>query len=216
MSRTISTTKTVYKFNELDDGAKQNALEDYALNGLDYDWWDCQEERLKEDMEEIGITVDKMYFSGFYTQGSGACFEGHVDDWPKFLWETGLWQQYLRCFANADELGRMEWTTCGNCPHENSLEFNDWELVMRTVHQDQDWTQAEGGIAQETFNDYTEKQFRQELEDLPGEVEQIVKDTCHQLYKDLQEDWEYLTSMEAFEETCEANDWEFEEDGSLA
>jgi hypothetical protein len=53
------------------------------------DWWDGVYDCFKTDMADIGIDVDRMYFSGFYSQGDGACFEGSVDDWPKFLESLG-------------------------------------------------------------------------------------------------------------------------------
>lgn len=219
MSRTIDITKTVYKFSELDDGAKQNALEDYVLNGIDYDWWDCIEERLKESMEELGIHVEKMYFSGFSSQGDGACFEGQVDDWAKFLWRTGLWKQYPRCFANAEELGFLTWKCRGRYTHENSLEFDDCSMLT-AIHPCIDRinyaeTDEEAEVAQIVFNSFTDLEFSYELEDLREEVIEFVREKSRETYRSLRDDYDYLTSLEAFAEACDANEWEFDSEGNL-
>lgn len=59
------------------------------------EWWDGVYEQFVESCTEKGIRVDthdvqtvggktiakpSVYFSGFWSQGDGACFEGRVDD----------------------------------------------------------------------------------------------------------------------------------------
>ncbi len=39
------------------------------------DWYESVYEHFKEMMSVIGIRVDKVYFSGFWSQGDGACFD---------------------------------------------------------------------------------------------------------------------------------------------
>lgn len=57
---------------------KDELIEKYRYMNVDggYDWWESIEEDLRSDMDAIGFTVDKMYFSGFWSQGDGACFTG--------------------------------------------------------------------------------------------------------------------------------------------
>ena len=59
------------------------------------DWWDCTYSDFKERMTAIGIEVDRMYFSGFWSQGDGACFEGSVSDWRLFLPTVGITNDVL-------------------------------------------------------------------------------------------------------------------------
>ena len=74
MSQIIQTE--VFTFAELSDEAKEKAREWYREGGLDYDWWDCTYEDAKQCAKILGIEIDNIYFSGFWSQGAGACFEG--------------------------------------------------------------------------------------------------------------------------------------------
>ena len=87
MSRVIE--KTVYKFSELSERAKQRAREAYTGGGyLDYEWWDCTFEDAVTCAELLGIKIDvdggqkrsatrpMIYFSVGGSQGDGASFSG--------------------------------------------------------------------------------------------------------------------------------------------
>ena len=68
----------VFKYGELSESAQQKAREWY-IEGMDYDWWDSVYEMAIEDGKEKGFYIDKIYFSGFYSQGDGASWIGQVD-----------------------------------------------------------------------------------------------------------------------------------------
>lgn len=51
MPRIIKTT--VYKYDELSEQAKENALEQFAFINVDYDWW----ESTYEDAENVGLKI---------------------------------------------------------------------------------------------------------------------------------------------------------------
>lgn len=76
MPRQQVTERTVYSFCELDDQAKERAREWYRQGALDYQWWDGVYDDFKRVAPLVGVTVDGMYFTGFWSQGDGACFEG--------------------------------------------------------------------------------------------------------------------------------------------
>jgi hypothetical protein len=75
--KTITVNTDVYQFAELSEDAKQKAIEWYREGNYDFD---SNREFIIEDAKEcgklIGIDIDNIYFSGFYSQGDGACFEG--------------------------------------------------------------------------------------------------------------------------------------------
>jgi hypothetical protein len=50
------------------------------INVEHVEWWDSEYDCFKQDMAEVGIEVDNIYFSGFWSQGDGACFEGKIDN----------------------------------------------------------------------------------------------------------------------------------------
>ena len=67
-----------FKYQDLDEPAKQKAR-DWYLNGLDYDWWDSVYGMAIEDGYELGFIITDINFSGFCSQGDGACWVGQVD-----------------------------------------------------------------------------------------------------------------------------------------
>lgn len=72
--RTIKTT--VYTFDELSDEAKQSAIDNNRDINIDYEWWDYIYNDTIEIGKILGIDITNIYFSGFSSQGDGACFEG--------------------------------------------------------------------------------------------------------------------------------------------
>ena len=74
--RTETQTIEIYTYTELSEKAKEKALQDYIAS-IVYDWWDPIYEDVMTIASLMGITIDKIAFSGFYSQGDGARFTGH-------------------------------------------------------------------------------------------------------------------------------------------
>ena len=71
-----------YKFDELDNTAKEKAIEDYRNdnpNLSNSDWHKDIQEDIKAVALTLGIEIDHIYFSGFWSQGDGACFVGRYE-----------------------------------------------------------------------------------------------------------------------------------------
>ena len=81
----------VYKYDELSERAQQKAREWYLEGGLDYPWWDYSYEDFARVAEILGIDLSQkpiplmngkyryepeIYFTDFYSQGSGSSFVG--------------------------------------------------------------------------------------------------------------------------------------------
>ena len=69
----------VYKFNELSDKAKEYARDKYREN---FDFSLCSDyvfEECKELFKLLGVSVDRFYYSGFSSQGDGACLPVQKD-----------------------------------------------------------------------------------------------------------------------------------------
>lgn len=82
--RTIRTK--VYQFSELSKKAKEKALEVCRDINTKYDdWHDPIIEGAKEYLEASGFNEPKIYYSGFWSQGDGACFTCESIDFNKFL-----------------------------------------------------------------------------------------------------------------------------------
>lgn len=74
--RTITTETKVYAWSELSESAKDYAREQYREHNLEYQWWDSTYDDAKTIGALFGLRIDNIYFSGFWSQGDGACFEG--------------------------------------------------------------------------------------------------------------------------------------------
>jgi len=66
----------VYEYDELTKEAQEKVLEKLWDLNVDYDWWECVYEDATIIGKLMGIDISKIYFSGFSSQGDGACFEG--------------------------------------------------------------------------------------------------------------------------------------------
>lgn len=94
MTETETEEKTEFKFSELSDKAKQTARDAwrYSPHYLHDNWWDSAYDKAVEVAKMLGITIEEnerptripgvstreigISFSGFYSQGDGACFIG--------------------------------------------------------------------------------------------------------------------------------------------
>lgn len=70
-------TVETFEFNELTDEAKEVARAWWREGALDYDWYDFIFEDATTVGKCMGIDVENILFTGFNSQGDGACFEGH-------------------------------------------------------------------------------------------------------------------------------------------
>jgi hypothetical protein len=71
----LETVKT-FEFDELSSEVQQQLIDDSRDSNVDYDWWDYTYDDFREACKLMGFTIDKIYFSGFSSQGDGACFTG--------------------------------------------------------------------------------------------------------------------------------------------
>lgn len=75
------------RWTALSESRQDELLKEYRDINIDYDarWWQGVKDQICEEMNEIGICVTQLYFSGFWSQGDGAAIEGYVDNWHKVL-----------------------------------------------------------------------------------------------------------------------------------
>lgn len=81
--RTVRTK--VYKFSELSKSAKEKAVEKLYDINTDSEWWDLTVDDETGKLIEQGFNDAKIMFSGFSSQGDGACFTCSSIDFDKFL-----------------------------------------------------------------------------------------------------------------------------------
>lgn len=77
--RTITEITEVYKFDELPEEVKTKALALYRNINVEHDWYDYTIEEFKTKLDSLGFINSKVYFTGFWSQGDGACFDAEID-----------------------------------------------------------------------------------------------------------------------------------------
>lgn len=64
------------KYDDLSPEARDHAFNYWRNQPLCDDWFDSVYDGFREDLALLGIEVDEMYFTGFWSQGDGASFSG--------------------------------------------------------------------------------------------------------------------------------------------
>lgn len=211
MPKTIKTM--VYSFDELDDDAKENARQ----------WWregigdDFHADTILEDAERVakilGIefnqkTVNlygggtrqesKIYWSGFASQGDGACFEG------SYSFAKGS-QKAIREYAPqdtvlhdiADSLAKVQrpffYALSASCSHRGHYYHSGCMSVSVDVDTNITW------------------------QDITDNAESTIIDAMREfadwIYDQLRKEYEYQMSDECIDETIIANEYTFTKKG---
>lgn len=192
------------RFEALSEGDKQSILDRHRDINVEHDWWDCVYSDFTEDMKAVGIAVTRMYFSGFWSQGDGACFEGRVDDWRLFLKSLGYTDELMvQHFADHASFSVSH---SGRYHHENCTRF-DAEFYLPDQYVDEEHFLEYYGFGEELRDAaliaVLSKFDGRTLED---EFTEAFKGHMRDLYRRLENEYEYLTSDEAVLEALHAND----------
>ena len=175
------------KWSSLDSGQRELLLNEYRyVNTCDPYWSDSVGECFGEDMRKIGVHYGRMYYSGFSSQGDGACFAGNIDDWEKFLAAVGR-PELIGQSKHLDLV--FKWTHSGRYCHEHSINFDENALWIDNPFSDQTdllryiaWqnTQPNGGPFHALADDFRK----------------FLRSKMRELYHRLEEEYDYLTSDE--------------------
>ena len=188
MSQTITKTYEIFKFDELSEKAKDQAISQMSDINVDVDWWDYDGHTAfsSDEMKKYHLTIEEagdllefkhMYFDidrGSYIQFADCSFANDKQA-RKFLGITPrLWNMIDVSFNDAGR-GSNTRLEIEQCDYDSNLTEHDEMLIER---------------AKERFND--------KMED------------C---LSNLRKQYDYLTGREAIEETIEANEYTFDENG---
>ena len=205
--KTITIIKEVYSFNELGEDAKEKAMNEYRENALDYEWYDCSYEGAKEIGALIGINIDKIYFSGFFSQGDGACFEGHYE-----YKKGGL--KAIKAYAPLD-------TTLHAIARDLQIvQKRNFYKLSAKVKQSGHYMHERCTAVQvykdyEYFFDTDDSCARGSTHDGAGVVE-ALRDFMQWIYSQLEKEHDYLQSDASVTEMILENEYEFTIEGELA
>lgn len=195
----IEETK-IFKYSELSDTAKEKAREWWIghVYTSPSDW-----EHVYDDAKHIaklfGLEISDISYSGFWSQGDGACFEGsyrYVKDSVKNVkayapQDTEL-HEIVSALAKAQK--KHFYKLKASCKHRGH--YNHSGCMQVDVY-------------------HTDDEYR-DIGDTEKDVRDLLRSFADWIYEQLEKDYEYQTSDENAEECILANEYEFLEDGSRA
>lgn len=183
-------------FNELSEEAQQVAIENNRNILVHDNWYEFTVDQFKEGKKENGFFVDNIQFSGFYSQGDGAMFEGSF--LLNYESELNLILEYVKDkkISNLIKSGKISFEIgfnhYGHYSHEKSYKY-DYEII--------------GADYGSNIYEYLYK--------LVDSVRQDYESNCKDLYKTLRKEYEYLCSDEQIKEYLIENDYCFDINGKF-
>lgn len=189
--------RTVYRFDELCDVAKERAREWYRSGNLDYDWWECSYDCFEQVGNALGFDFNhkskntpSIWFSGFYCQGAGSSFEA------SYAYSKG-WRKKLADVCSDPELFEI-----GEALQKAQAAY--FYRLAAEVKPRRDTNIV-------VTVDCDDVNYRK-IDEEP--LEQAIHDFNHWIFKSLEKEYEYLQSDEVVDDSIVANEYEFDEDGN--
>jgi hypothetical protein len=181
-------------------------IEKYRHINVDHDdWWDYIYGNFKKRMSEQGILVTDMYFSGFCSQGDGACFEGWIENTPLFLEK--------HCKPDEYPMIRKLLACGGTCSikSEHRGHYSHEYCVWFDVTADELWRLLPTPTEfHEQVVKTWDSQLEYELPDFENDAKEVFRRYMRELYYELSTEYDYLTSDEIVWEAIQANELETE------
>lgn len=209
MPSTRITHTTVYELSELDEATQQRAHSKWQETNLSYDWWDCTYTRVVEVASLLGIEISSMPkktmgghpykefsigFSGFSSQGDGAHFEGYY--------------KYEKCQKALLPEDTVIQGIAKDLQQTQKKFF--YKLIAKVKHsghyQHSGCTNIEVSHADDSYRD---------IGDAEDQVISSLRRFMNWIYKQLENEYEFLNSFEQFKESAEANEYEFDSSGVI-
>lgn len=202
----------LYNFSELSESAKEEAKQWYRENCLDYNWWNYVYEDFIQVANILGIEIKTrsyettnnktyqnpcIYFSGFWNQGDGACYEGYYKYNPGSV-------AAIKAYAPKDET-------------LHKIAKNLYEFQKQHFYNIQANISHSGHYYNEYCMDITVEPIEEYCNFINEKAEKDIIDNFRQLakwlYKQLKKEYDWLTSDEAVNNTLNSNDYSFYENG---
>lgn len=185
-------TVDTYEYDELSKEAKARVVDNMRNINTDYGWWDGIFDDAKAIGELMGIDITNIYFSGFSSQGDGACFEG------AYRYKAGSGAA-VKDYAPVDaELHRIA-SALYAIQKKNFYQIMAY--VKHSGHYNHEYC-TEIDVQNSTTGDYVSK-------DVQDNIAEILRSFMRWVYRQLRAESEYLESTEAIVETIRGNGYAF-------
>jgi hypothetical protein len=211
------------KYEQLTDKQKEKAYERWVNgNPVNYEWWNSLIEEYKQTGKERGIHIDHIYFSGFSSQGDGACWVGYFDLPEYLMWEEEQKKGSIfsdhelvvlqTAFAEDCLASKYKINTSGYYSHSYTMRIDDSMFVSSEIVAQEHVVEGPlAGMDAELFEELLGKV----TENLEATMLKLCREYADAIYVALGEEHEYLLSEESFQQQTESNEWEFNDEGEL-
>jgi len=192
---------TTYTFDELGPNARQKALDNNRGWNVEYfPWYEFTIDDLKENAP-AGAHIDNIRFTGFWSQGDGASWEGAFDvaEWLKGNKLAGKYRALYNMAKLWEVKVSVNYVTSHYCHEGTAVTNKDDDYIYDYTIDDATMYRRERMLAQ--WEEVYKMMAKERL------------DICRNIYSTLQETFEYLTSDEAVKDALIANEVEFLENG---
>lgn len=206
-------TKTInlYSFDELSDDAKETAKNWFRCAGsYDNFFAECVFDDAAAIADLMGIDLrmkrtnrgnyePSIYYSGFSSQGDGACFES------RYAYEKGS-VKAVKSYAPKDkELARIATAL------EAIQKRYFYKLTASTKHSGHYYHE----YCMTVDVDYSGDDTR-DISEAETEVTELMRDFARWIYKQLESAYDYANSDDTVSENIRANEYEFLENGTIS
>jgi hypothetical protein len=212
-------------YNELNSIAQERVRNKYIESRV-FVWWDCVYEDAIEKGKELGFYIDKIYFSGFYSQGDGASWQGQVDvvQWLRTHTEDSIGiTAWIELINNdwADKHMKVV-TGTSNYSHSGTMSFRQWEIYFYLDERPDHLPVGGNSIIRDMpvnvvmdliMADPHTKLKRED--DVSEAIAESARDYADEIYSNLRKEYEWLCSELVMLEHFEANDINFDEEGEV-
>jgi len=210
MPETIETI--VYHLNELSSAATERARNWYRQDGLCYEWYEFVYEDFERVCTILGVDLKTVpvrlygggtrqrpcvWFSGFWSQGDGACFEGrygYAEAAPREIRGHAPKDRELHQIADALQSVQRR---------------SFYQLRADIVHRDRYYHEYCMAISVERDSPISQDM----TPDAEDAIIEALRDLARWLYRQLEREYNYQTSDEMVDEAISANGYTFTETG---
>jgi hypothetical protein len=217
--------KEVFTFGELSDKAKERAREWYRNGAFDFEWWHGVYQNVRDAAKYLGITIDTVekrqiggyvdgkwdntkesqitqdciYFSGFYSQGDGACFYGE--------WRASDMKPFKELKADFSK---------DNTLHALHRELRTWarrypQAVCTSSRSNSHYSHERSTTLEAILGDNIDYNV-----ETHKPLEECLVTFMHWIYRSLEQEYDYLNSDAHVDDAIVANEYEFDASGRIS
>lgn len=182
-------TINTFSFNELSEKVQTKVLDKFRYDFNNNSFNDYLNEDFNIELSISGFYDSEIYYSGFYSQGDGLCFDAKIN--MSFFCETENEKRILKLIDNGliENFTIQKTSFANHYSHEKTRYTNFWNSGKNNIDN--------------------------VLSELCKKIENKRLELCNKFYSILEKDNDYFYSDENIKEIIIENEYEFFEDGQI-